>query len=408
MNYPYFEMADLLKLNKKTLIISSYAPPTIGGGPQQLYNIFSNFSDESYCLLTSCKNIRPIKDIYAPKLNGKYYYYDEDRTWMHKSKNIFLRIPSKIISVARYIKMGLRIMDKEKIDLILGASGDRGIPFFLTYILSSLSGKPYCLHLLDPYRGNHLPRTWSIFSIYFEPFIFRRAKKIFVSSQGLKQYYLSTYPRIAKKFEIINSCDSPKAVLSNHNIKREGKPQYKIIYAGSIYWAQENSIANLIRTVKRIREPNICLEIYSMRVPESILTLAGNFQKIKFLKAAPQQIPEILSSADILFLPLAWNSSSRLVINTAVPMKLIGMMLSGRPILVHAPPGTYLNEYARQWNFGLVVDKNTTESLERAIKKLLSDPTYSKELANNALRAFYANHDAKKVSGLFAKYINQL
>lgn len=402
-------MADLLKLSKKTLIISSYAPPKINGGSQQLYNILSNFNDESYCLLTSCKNIRPIKDICAPKLSCKYYYYDENEPWTNKSKSIFLRIPGKIISVARYIKTGLRVISEEKIDLILGASGDRGIPFLLTYVLSSLSGKPYCLHLLDPYKGNNLPKKWSIISIYFEPFIFRRATKIFVSSRGLKQYYLSAYPHIAKKFEIINSCDSPKTVLSNHNIKREEQSQYKIIYAGSIYWAQENSIANLIRTIKRIKEPDICLEIYSsMRVPESILTLAGNSQKIKFLKAAPQQIPQILSSADILFLPLAWNSPYRLVIETAIPIKLVGMMLSGRPILVHAPPGTSLNEYARQWNFGLVVDKNTTESLERAIKKLLSDPTYSKELANNALRAFYANHDAKKVSGLFAKYINQL
>jgi len=41
---------------KKVLIISSWAPPAIGG-PQNLYNLLRDFPEDSYCLLTSFYNI---------------------------------------------------------------------------------------------------------------------------------------------------------------------------------------------------------------------------------------------------------------------------------------------------------------------------------------------------------------
>jgi len=42
---------------KKTLIVSSYAPPSMRGAPQNIYNLFRDFPPSSYCFLTSYYNI---------------------------------------------------------------------------------------------------------------------------------------------------------------------------------------------------------------------------------------------------------------------------------------------------------------------------------------------------------------
>ena len=62
-------------MTEKILIISSWAPPRIGG-PQNLYTILSTLPPDSYSILTSYYGI----DNYSAKngswLTGRYYFYD--------------------------------------------------------------------------------------------------------------------------------------------------------------------------------------------------------------------------------------------------------------------------------------------------------------------------------------------
>ena len=101
---------------KKVLIISSYAPPAIGG-PQNLYNLFRDLPKDSYYVLTSFYNIDNDSAKKGAWLSGEYFFYDnfkktaadlkadaqkqdviKRRSWVSKIKYLVKR--SKILWVA--------------------------------------------------------------------------------------------------------------------------------------------------------------------------------------------------------------------------------------------------------------------------------------------------------------------
>src|SRR3989344_2300168 len=64
---------------KKILIISSYAPPSIGG-PQMLYNLLVGYPKDLYYILTSFYNIDNFSLQKGTWLKGKYIFYDKPNT----------------------------------------------------------------------------------------------------------------------------------------------------------------------------------------------------------------------------------------------------------------------------------------------------------------------------------------
>ena len=78
-------------------------------------------------------------------------------------------------------------------------------------------------------------------------------------------------------------------------------------------------------------------------------------------------MPGIQRNADILFLPLAFNSPYPEIIKTSSPGE-IGEYLAGKkPILVHAPSDSFISWYFRKYNCGCVVDDDDSEKLAAAI-----------------------------------------
>ena len=403
---------------KKILIVSSWAPPSIGG-PQNLYNLFSQFPDNSYCLLTSYYGI----DNYSAKkgtwLKGKYYFYDKPklsgpfksqsdeitisigRERINKLKLLvkrlnFLKIllgPFIIfIQIFWIIKEGTKVIKKENIDIILGIS-DFGPALIGTYFLHKISKKPYLLHLYDIYYGNFFPFPGGVLAKIFEKKLFKNAQRIIVTNDGTKEFYEKRYGKNFAKIEIIYNSVFPENYLKLQTPYKPKEP-YTIVYTGRIYWPQIKSLKNLIRAVDEIKDIKINLDFYVPQPPEYIKSLGFDLNKINLKSAPPEKMPEIQSKADILFLPLSWHTKSPQIIETATPGKLSDYLISGRPILIHAPSWTFLVKYAKENNFALVVDEENKEKLKEAIRQLIADKKLAEMLIKNAQKTFFKNHNA--------------
>jgi hypothetical protein len=72
-------------------------------------------------------------------------------------------------------------------------------------------------------------------------------------------------------------------------------------------------------------------------------------------------------AAGVLFLPLAFNAK-REVVSTASPSKMPEYLAAERPILVHAPPFSYVVRYAREHQFAEVVDAADEDAIAHAIE----------------------------------------
>jgi glycosyltransferase involved in cell wall biosynthesis len=93
----------------------------------------------------------------------------------------------------------------------------------------------------------------------------------------------------------------------------------------------------------------------------------------------------VQQQADILFLGLAFDSPIPEVIRTSAPGKMGEYLGSGRPILVHAPPDSFLSWYFKKEEWGMVVDQKDATVLGRGIERLLEDGRLRKRLVQNAL-----------------------
>jgi len=235
---------------------------------------------------------------------------------------------------------------------------------------------------------------------FLEPKLFRRAEKIFVMGEALQKYYQKKYKR--EIFVIPNSIPIEKSkpeFLSNHS------EPYKIVFTGTIYRPQAEAIKNLIKAIKELEEPKVQLWLYTPH-NRKFLNSQGIFEseKVVFAKGLPFEMREIQKSADILFVPLAFKTRYSLLINTSSPGKTFEYLVSGRPILIHAPKGSYITEYAKKQKFALVVDEESIDKLKEAIKRLIFDKALVKQLINNAWQIAILNHDAEKNSRLFQSF----
>lgn len=402
---------------KKFLIVSSYAPPAISGAPLMMYNLLKYFPKDSFCILTGHRGIDNISIKKGKWLNVKYFYFDtptlvtipkKQESFFQKSKNFikksqFLKYLAQIFFVFylpfNIILRGKRIIQKENIKLILGYS-DYGPAFLSTYVLHKITKKPFFLFFYDLYSGNSFSFPYRTLARFLEPKLFKNAEKIFVMSEALQAYYQKKYKR--EIFIIYNSIPIKYSKPEAHFNPRG---PYKIIFTGTIDWPQDRAIKNLIKAIEKIHEFKIQVWLYTPHKKE-FLNKQGIFEteKVIFASGLPQDMPKIQQSADILFVPLSLKTKFPLLINTSSPGKTYDYLISGRPILIHAPPDSYITWYAKKHGFALVVDNEDIEKLKKAVMSLARDKDLVKKLVDSGWRTAVLNHDAEKTSRFFQKF----
>lgn len=408
--------------DKKTLIISTYSPPAIGG-PQNLYNLLKDTPVNLYCILTSFYNIDNTSAQKGTWLDCEYVFYDnfgknkdflisnskkevKSRsfiTWLkHLIKSsVFFRnllgVPIIFGQIMMIIRTSKKVIYQKKIEKIIAIS-DYGPALIASYFISRKNNISLILFFFDIYKGNFFPFPGSILASIFEPKLIKKAEKIIVTNNGTADFYIKRYgEEIRKKIVVIHNSTFAEPYLKLHT-SYNPKPPYTILFTGRIYWPQIRSIKNLIRTIEQIKEFDIIFKIYCPN-PSDYLKKIGiqKTEKIKILKPLPsEEMPKIQTKADILFLPLSWKTKSPEIINTATPGKLTDYLISGRPILIHAPNSSFLVKYAKENGFALVVDKENIDSLKTAIKKLVHDKEFANQLIKNAQKTFFKNHDIIK------------
>ncbi len=363
-------------------------------------------------------------------LPGQYYFYDnpafEDssetrQTLSQESKNrsrlswlkykvkklMFLRyimgpflILGQILAIVRY---GVRVIQTTNAEIVMGIS-DFGPALIASYFIYKKTKKPLVLYFFDLYWGNNLMAPGNFLAKIFEPKLFRCAEKIIVTNEGTKNFYIKRYgEEISKKIIVIYNSIFPEGYTAE-KITSVYSPQspYTILFTGSIYWPQIGALKNLIRAVNQTSELDLRLKIYSP-TPKNYLDEVGikESNRVELAVAPPQDMPKIQGAADILFLPLSWNTESPQIIDTATPGKLTDYLIAGKPMLIHAPASSHVIQYAKKNNVACCVDEDSIEKLKEGIKKLLTNHLYAEELVKNAKATFFRNHDANKNFSLF-------
>jgi hypothetical protein len=165
-----------------------------------------------------------------------------------------------------------------------------------------------------------------------------------------------------------------------------GSGPVRIVYTGSLYSAQADAARSLVEalnTLGGLAE----WHIYSAQSPDA---LTGFGMSGPFVHVNPHLDHDaslrVQREADVLFLPLAFKSAIPEVIRSSAPAKMAEYIAALRPILAHAPAGSFVSRFFRETGAGLVVDAPGAQGLEAALRRLNREPQVRQEIIAAALR----------------------
>ena len=382
----------------KILLISHEPPPGKGASARILYRLFNLFQNDSYIVLTTPFHIKFPSDFSLKlKLPCKYYYSVGFYPGTHYTKWIaikeWLLVPLMIIKCLNTIR-------KENVNKIL-VHPITGTFLLTAYLAHKITKIPLYLYMFDLFEENKMIGLRRVLAGPIERLAMLSSSNIFVMSEGLQEHYLKKYNR--RTVLLPHPIDLKDNVVRQKKKIVKSEAKYKILLtAGMIYGGHIDAIINLIRAIREM--PDMEFHVYTRNTEEYLKRYGINGCNVVYCGYEDSEnISIIQKKADILFLPMAFNSPNyKEIIKTASPGKLPEYLVSGTPILVHAPPYAYISWYARKYGWGLMVDKPDPELLKEAILKLISDKKLQQDLIKNAQKTALL-HDQNRVFGIFKK-----
>lgn len=368
----------------KIAIFSRYLPPHTSGQPIVLYKILKNLRTDTYCLIST---VEPAPPTLLPRLPADYVTLAPERPIrlprlqrLLAPVNAWIRVRSRARHLAEAIrKNGCRVLvacSGDVLDLPAAhfAARDTGVPLVL-YLFD------YYSHQFDDDRSI-LGKLVSKFVRVAEERIVPSAKLVLVPNEALQEEYLE---RFDVRCEVIrNPVDPPHEPISIDDWPRD-PGSIRIIYTGAVYAAQSDALANLIAALELGGlDVEARLHVYTAQSQEKLNSM-GLQGAERFQAVSTQDARRVQQEADIVFLPLSFNSPYPHIIRTSCPGKFAEYLVSGRPMLVHAPANAFVSRYCRAHQCAWVVDRNDPDEVRAALAQILSDPDQRQERIRRAL-----------------------
>jgi glycosyltransferase involved in cell wall biosynthesis len=366
----------------KIAIVSHLLPPWPSGQAMMLYRLLRDVNPAGYCLITS-QDLDGIDQTYDSKrLPAKYFQLSSRFDgWEFRplSWRDGVNMTFDMISRARQIAA---IVKRERCDAVLSCSSGNDLLDVPSGFLGSwLAGVPFHLYLFDTYA-----HMWTVPSTRWvgrllEPFIVKRADGVIGTNEFVRDLLRKRYG--VESLVIHNPCDL-SAYENIPDPPEAGGGEVKIVYTGAIYDAHYEAFRNLFAAIVLLGRPEVKAHLYT-GVPISILEEHDIRGPVVYHEhESVFAMPGIQRAADVLFLPFAFNTPYPELIKISSPSKVGEFLAARRPILVHAPPDSFLATYFREHDCGLVVDENDPRALARGLEQILGDPELRQRLSTNA------------------------
>jgi glycosyltransferase involved in cell wall biosynthesis len=272
------------------------------------------------------------------------------------------------------------------------------------YLASRRLGIPFYAYIFDDY----LYREWedpsaAFWARRFEPRLMRHAAKVIVPNEILcddlrKRYGIE--PTI-----IHNAFDIGPYKLNGGPSGTDEK-EIRIVYTGEIYEAHFDAFRNIVKALNAINDPDLKMHIYTNRSAADLDRLGIRGPVVHHPGRPASEVPNIQMNADILFLPLAFNSPYPDLVRTSSTTKLGEYLAARRPVLVHAPKDSFVSWYFRTHDCGLVVDEDDPSRLAEGIQTILRDGALRQRLAATAWERAQTDFSIEKSRAEFAQLVS--
>jgi glycosyltransferase involved in cell wall biosynthesis len=385
----------------KLAVVSHALPPAWSGQAMLIHRLLELVEESRYCLVT--ERDQPTASVsveFTKRLEGDRFELSPRRA--SRLSNPLLALLANGITIirgaARRIGEIQRILVRERCDAVVAFTGF-GVDIPTAYLASSRTRTRFYAYLCDDYAARETFWAYRLPARLVEPWPLKRADGVVVPNEFLQE-------KLRRRFGIVATLVRNPVDLSLYDLSERGEDlpgrATRIVYTGAVYEAHYDCFVNLVRALGR---SDAELHLYTAQDAED-LAERGIRGPVVFHPHEPARImPRIQTEADVLFLPLAFDSPYPEVIKTSSPVKMAEYLASGRPILVHAPADSFVAWYFRQHDCGVVVDRSDPELLADELERLLSDPELQARLGKNARARAEADFDVADARAAFARLV---
>jgi glycosyltransferase involved in cell wall biosynthesis len=388
----------------KFALLSHVLPPAPSGQAVMLFRILSGFAPEEYYLISRERYEQGDDANYF--LSAKYYHLQPFKYLFLLNKfgfGVIRDIPTIILSILSRAWGIMKLMRHHPVDVLVACSGDiADIP--AGFIASSILRIPFIIYLFDDYVYQWTG-IYRLFARLVAPFIFRRCAGVIGPNEFICDEYRQQHE--VKCALIRNPGDQEELEKPVYSGWPSEAGKITITYTGAIYHANYDCFQNLVHVLDMLQEPCIELHIFTSQTEEQLTKQGIHGEKIYVHSHVPYaEILEHQRKADILFLPLAFETPIREVIRTSAPGKLAEYLASGRPVLAHAPADSFVAYYLEKNQCGLIASKNDSTNLKEDILRLIGDDSFRRAITHNARQRAQLDFDPKVARKRFTDFLS--
>lgn len=372
-----------------------------------IYQLLRDVDPRQYCLISSQNLDTNHPSHSATRLPGRYYQLST-MLEMKRGYRLGLSLVREMVnitvgSLARARQIA-RIVKQEKCEAVVScSSGVDLLDMPAGYLASRMAAVPFYAYLFDTYSHMWLPQRTPLIGQLLEPYLLKRAAGVVATNELLQELLASRYS--VESVVIHNPCDLSQYEKVPDDFTGSNDGEIRIVYTGAIYQAHYDSFRRLIAAIESLGRPSLKLHIYTS-FPLQTLAAHGIRGPVVFHEHQHfSAMPGIQKSADVLFLPLAFHSPYPELIKVSSPSKVGEFLAAHRPILVHAPPGSFLSSYFRREGCGLVVDEEDPAKLAAALELILSDRDLRQRLSGRARERARADFSLTSAKAKFSELL---
>ena len=341
------------------------------------------------------------------RLPGHYYKLHFARQvpvryfpWLSKVRtivNFFWQVMARAIQIRRIVR-------KENSGLLIPCTGDfYDLP--ASYVASRWTGVPLAPYIFDDYAYQWIGINREI-SRRVERIILKHAKEVAVPNEYMQREYRTRHG--VESFLIRNPCIIPDLDELDAADRVFSKGAISIVYTGAIYHAHYDAFRNMVSALDRIDEPDVKLHLFTVQTVAELESHGICGPKVVcHPHVESSEVPKIIRQADILFLPLAFESPIPEVIRTSAPGKIGEYLAVGRPVLVHAPGDSFVSWFIRENGCGVVVGERDPAVLSNAIAGILSDASLRISMGERARALARKEFDVTIMQARFLEFVER-
>ncbi len=260
---------------------------------------------------------------------------------------------------------------------------------------------PICFDVVDDWVKHLYSET--LLATTMQPIVQKEFQALMVASDlcyAIGPSMSSEYTqRYGVDFKILMQCADHLRYPVRLPKASESWKEINIVYSGSLGLNRWQGIMDLSKAAEILvlKGFNVMINVYAPYVPDEAQQLRLAFS-VRLYDALPDdEMPALLTSADILFLPESFDLNFREYIKFSISTKAHLYMMSGQVSLVYGPVEVGTVDYARKSGWAYVVDQPSSELLSEAVYSIATDANMRRALIDAAKTTAMDNHAEKVV-----------